>query len=112
MIKTVPLLLSLIFCAFASANDDLRLWYDKPAVQWEDALPIGNGHMGAMVFGGVVDERIQFNEDTLWTGNPHDYVRDGAGDVLDEIRKLVFEKREKEVTPPFSPVVRGPIRRY
>src|SRR5438552_6228206 len=79
--------------------DDMKLWYTKPAAQWEEALPIGNGNMGAMVFGGVVDERIQFNEDTLWTGKPHDYVRAGAGDVLDGIRKLVFEKREKEVTP-------------
>src|SRR2546430_17332863 len=55
--------------------------------------------MGAEIFGGVVDERIQFNECTLWTGKPHDYVRDGAGDVLDEIRKLVFEGKEKAVTP-------------
>ena len=44
----------------------LRLWYDQPAEKWTSALPIGNGRMGAMVFGGVPDERIQFNEDTLW----------------------------------------------
>src|SRR3954454_15987669 len=53
--------------------------------------------MGAEIFGGVVDERIQFNECTLWTGKPHDYVREGAGDVLAEIRAAVFEKREKDV---------------
>src|SRR5256885_479747 len=96
------LLLSLFFCALAAADDDLRLWYTKPASpKWEEqeALPIGNGYMGAEIFGGVVDERIQFNECTLWTGKPHDYVREGAGDVLDEIRKLVFEGKEKEVTP-------------
>src|SRR5256885_3358335 len=96
------LLLSLFFCALAAADDDLRLWYGKPASpEWEqqEALPIGNGYMGAEIFGGEADERIQFNECTLWTGKPHDYVREGAGDVLDEIRKLVFEKEEKQVTP-------------
>src|SRR6476469_6937299 len=79
-------------------SQDLKLWYDKPADPkvWEEALPIGNGRMGAMVFGGTADERIQFNEDTLWTGKPHDYVRAGAHDSLDEIRRLVFEGKSKE----------------
>ncbi|MDE3067134.1 MAG: glycoside hydrolase family 95 protein [Verrucomicrobiota bacterium] len=66
------------------------LWYTRPAVEWTEALPIGNGRLGAMIFGGVPDERIQFNEDTLWTGQPHDYVRAGARDHLAEIRKLLF----------------------
>src|SRR5437868_4038615 len=78
-----------------SLADESKLWYAKPAAQWEEALPIGNGRMGAMVFGGITDERIQFNEDTLWTGKPHDYVRAGARDALDEIRKLVFAGEEK-----------------
>jgi alpha-L-fucosidase 2 len=96
------LLTSLLCCTLAMADDGLRLWYDKPASpKWElqEALPIGNGFMGAEIFGDVVDERIQFNECTLWTGKPHDYVRDGAGDVLDGIRKLVFEGNEKQVAP-------------
>lgn len=67
------------------------LWYAQPAVKWTDALPIGNGLMGAMVFGGVTDERIQFNEDTLWKGAPHDYDRAGALDHLTEIRQLLFD---------------------
>jgi alpha-L-fucosidase 2 len=95
-------LLSILICASSFAADDLRLWYTKPAAaKWEDqeALPIGNGYMGAEIFGGVTDERIQFNECTLWKGKPHDYVREGAGDALDEIRQLVFEGKEKEVTP-------------
>ena len=74
----------------AAAPDPLMLWYENPAVKWEDALPIGSGRLGAMVFGGVPDERIQFNEDTLWTGKPHDYDRAGAGDALPTIRELVF----------------------
>src|SRR5438876_2859260 len=75
---------------------DMMLWCQQPAAKWEEALPIGSGRMGAMVFGGTADERIQFNEDTLWTGKPHDYVRAGAGDHLAEIQKLIFEGNEKD----------------
>ena len=67
------------------------LWYAQPAAKWEEALPIGNGRLGAMVFGGTADERIQFNEDTLWTGRPHDYARAGAVDNLPELRRLIAE---------------------
>ena len=94
--KFSPLILVLaLFSSFASAAD-LKLWYTQPAQKWEEALPIGSGRLGAMVFGGTFEERIQFNEDTLWTGKPHDYVRAGAGDQLDAIRKLVFDHKEKE----------------
>lgn len=72
------------------------LWFKQPAQQWTDALPIGNGRLGAMVFGGVPDERIQFNENTLWKGRPHDYVRAGARDHLTEIRELLFAGKIKE----------------
>ncbi len=51
---------------------DLSLRFDEPARQWVEALPVGNGSMGAMVFGGIDEERIQFNEDTRWLGEPHD----------------------------------------
>jgi len=80
----------------ASADDSLKLWYTQPAAKWTEALPIGNGHMGAMVFGGTASERIQFNEDTLWRGKPHDYVREGALAALPEIRRLVFEGKASE----------------
>jgi alpha-L-fucosidase 2 len=92
----------LLACAAAKADDaarDLRIWYLEPAKQWEHALPIGSGRLGAMVFGRVEDERIQFNEDTLWTGKPHNYVRAGARDHLEEIRRLLFEGQVKEATP-------------
>ena len=59
----------------------LKLWYDAPAAEWTEALPIGNGRLGAMVFGGVERERLQFNEDTLWTGGPHSYAHAGRGRV-------------------------------
>ncbi|HXJ42249.1 MAG TPA: glycoside hydrolase N-terminal domain-containing protein [Bryobacteraceae bacterium] len=50
----------------------LQLWYKQPAQLWTDALPVGNGRLGAMVFGGIAQERIQFNESTVWTSGPHD----------------------------------------
>jgi len=74
----------------ANGQADLRLWYEQPAQVWEEAMPIGNGRIGAMVFGRTLEERIQFNEETLWRGKPHDYVRNGARDHLAEIRRLVF----------------------
>jgi alpha-L-fucosidase 2 len=73
-----------------------RLWYLKSAKQWTEALPIGNGRLGAMVFGGIEDERLQFNEDTLWTGKPHDYSHPGAAEFLPVVRKLLFEGRQRE----------------
>ena len=75
----------------APVNPNTTLWYDKPAAKWEEALPVGSGRLGAMVFGGVESERIQFNEDTLWTGKPQDYVRPGAIEGLPEVRKLIFD---------------------
>jgi alpha-L-fucosidase 2 len=83
-------------CAPAAENTANTLWYAQPAKEWTEALPIGNGRLGAMVFGGIPDERIQFNEDTLWKGKPHDYVRAGARDHLAEIRQLLFEGKIKE----------------
>jgi alpha-L-fucosidase 2 len=72
------------------------LWYSQPAVKWTDALPIGNGRLGAMIFGGVTDERIQFNEDTLWTGHPHDYANTNALAYLPKIRELLAAGKNRE----------------
>ncbi len=74
----------------------LCLWYLRPANGWTDALPVGNGQMGAMVFGGITTERIQFNEHTVWTGKPHDYAHEGAAKALPEIRRLLQEGRAAE----------------
>jgi alpha-L-fucosidase 2 len=74
----------------------LALQYAQPAEKWTEALPIGNGRLGAMVFGGVAAERIQFNEDTLWLGEPHDYSHPDAAKYLPEIRKLIFDGKQKE----------------
>lgn len=74
----------------------LCLWYRKPAASWSEALPVGNGWMGAMVFGGIGTERIQFNEHTVWTGQPHNYAHPGAAKFLPEIRRLLQEGRSIE----------------
>lgn len=85
-----------VFAVPASLAGDSTLFYDEPAVAWTDALPVGNGALGAMVFGGVKEERIQFNEGTLYIGEPHDYSRPSAAGHLGEIRGLLFEGKQKE----------------
>jgi alpha-L-fucosidase 2 len=94
-------LLALVSCvtlvsASTAPDGDLVLWYDRPAAKWEEALPVGNGKLGAMIFGGLPNERIQFNEHTVWTGKPHDYSHKGAVESLPEIRELLFAGKRKE----------------
>ncbi len=72
------------------APDEAVLWYEAPAEQWVEALPVGNGRLGAMVFGGVESERLQLNEDTLWSGYPRDCNNPGAKDVLPFVREAIF----------------------
>ncbi len=69
----------------------MTLWYRRPASKWLEALPIGNGRLGAMVFGKVGQERIQLNEESLWSGGPHDWTNPKALDALPKVRKLLFE---------------------
>jgi alpha-L-fucosidase 2 len=71
------------------------LWYKKPAEKWTDALPTGNGRLGAMVFGGVAEERLQLNEDTLWSGaGPKDWNNPDAKNHLAQVRRLVLEAKD------------------
>ena len=83
-------------CKGESSAKDLKLWYTKPASIWEEALPIGNGRLAAMIFGGVKEDRIQFNEETLWTGEPHDYSHEGASRYLGKIRELIWQGKQEE----------------
>lgn len=73
-----------------AAPDAPTLWYRTPAASWNEALPVGNGRLGAMVFGGVEQEHLQLNEETLWSGGPYDPVVKGAAAALPEIRRLLF----------------------
>ncbi|MBX3737784.1 MAG: glycoside hydrolase family 95 protein [Candidatus Didemnitutus sp.] len=94
--RSLLCLLGLSVAAHSAGASDLRLWYQQPASAWVETLPIGNGRMGAMVFGGTATERIQFNEDTLWTGAPHSYHHVGAAKFLPEIRALLAAGKQKE----------------
>lgn len=74
----------------------MTLWYDTPAVEWTDALPIGNGRMGAMIFGRPQHELIQLNEETVWAGGYVDRINPKAREGLDQVRKLLFEGKNAE----------------
>jgi alpha-L-fucosidase 2 len=95
MKKSRFILLLLISLAFTSAksqerNTDLKLWYNKPATVWEEALPLGNGKTGAMVFGGIAVERFQLNDNTLWSGAPNPGNTPGGPAILSAVRQQIF----------------------
>lgn len=77
-----------------AAQQETMLWYREPAEQWTDALPVGNGRLGAMIFGGVAAERIALNEDTLWSGAPRNWNNPGAKTHLPVVREMVIEKQD------------------
>jgi alpha-L-fucosidase 2 len=77
----------------SAAQTDLKLWYNKPAANWNEALPIGNGRLAAMIFGEPSIERVQLNEETVWAGGPHNNVNPDAKAVVPELRKLIAEKK-------------------
>lgn len=77
-------------------SPSLLLWYDKPASEWTEALPVGNGRLGAMIFGGPAIEQIQLNEDTLYAGSPYDPNNPEALRALPEARRLIFQGKYKE----------------
>src|SRR4051812_16046695 len=84
--------------ATQNPTQPLLLWYDKPATQWVEALPIGNGRLGAMIFGGPTSERLQLNEDTLYAGGPYDPNNREALQSLPEARQLIFAGKFKEAS--------------
>ncbi len=96
--------------AQASAPSTLALWYTSPASNWLDALPIGNGRLGAMVFGKADDERVQLNENTLWDGFPRDTTNPDALKNLPEVRRLLFAGRNAEATKLAEKLMGHPLR--
>jgi len=94
------LFFALVFQSCKTHNDtpkrELRLWYNEPAGEWVEALPIGNGRLGAMVFGGTETERIQLNEESVWTGGPIERANPEALENLDKVRQLLFEGKYAE----------------
>lgn len=95
-ISAVFLAAALFVSCMSGKASQLKLWYDEPANQWTDALPLGNGRLGAMIFGTPAGERIQLNEETIWGGGPHNNVNYAAKDGLAEIRTALFEGRRSE----------------
>ena len=91
-LSTVPL--PRIGSSAGDTGNPMMLWYRKPADRWLDSLPIGNGRLGAMIFGGIERERVALNESTMWSGGPSDdHENPSALEHLGEIRRLFFSGR-------------------
>lgn len=95
-IPAILAMASAALAANASESPPCVLWYPAPASNWVEALPIGNGSLGAMVFGGARDERLQLNEDTLWSGGPKDWNNPDAKNWLPKVREAIFAGRYTE----------------
>ena len=96
---TVLLILTLISGKLFSQNTNLKLWYTHPAGNvWEAAMPIGNGHIAAMIYGNIANEILQLNETTVWSGSPNRNDNPDALAALPEIRKLIFEGKNSEAS--------------
>ena len=91
---TIICILSLV-CSFVAAQQH-RLWYAKPAAHWLAALPVGNSILGAMVYGGTDTEEIQLNEETFWSGSPHNNNSTESFGALAEVRRLIYEGKERD----------------
>jgi hypothetical protein len=89
----------ILLCLFTgriSAGEELKLWYNKPASDWNEALPLGNGRLGAMVFGGPAIEQLQLNEETIWAGSPNSNAHPLEEGILQKVRNLIFEGKYVE----------------
>lgn len=98
MKKTIAILLMVLAAVpfVSAAASGLVMRYSRPAAAWTEALPLGNSRMGAMVYGRTGTERIQLNDETFWSGGPHNNLNPEGRECLDEIRSLIFAGREKE----------------
>ena len=92
MIRTRLAIIFYLFPSIVIAQQDLKLWYNKPAAVWTEALPVGNGRLGAMIFGGVEEELLQLNESTLWSGGPvKTNVNPQSPEYLPQVREALFK---------------------
>ncbi len=110
------LFLTLSLLAVVAAGEAQRLplqnhnlmWYDRPAVLWTEALPLGDGRLGAMMFGNPLQEHLQLNEETMWAGNPNNNYNPEAAEWIPRIRQLVFEGRYREAQDLCTRYVKSP----
>ncbi len=86
----------LCFVLQAQPQNDFTLWYDKPAEKWVEAMPLGNGRLGAMLYGNPVNEELQLNEETLWAGAPNNNPNPKAKENLGRIQQLIFAGKYEE----------------
>ena len=96
--KKLICIASMAVVAVAMSAQQNKLWYNKPASHWLEALPIGNSSLGAMVYGGTETEEIQLNEETFWSGSPHDNNSKESLAALPEVRRLIFEGKEYQAS--------------
>ncbi|RZJ29175.1 MAG: glycoside hydrolase family 95 protein, partial [Chryseobacterium sp.] len=89
--KTFPVIFGILCSNLFYAQQNLKLTYDKPGTNWNEALPIGNGKLGAMIFGGVSQEHLQLNEETIWAGEPGNNVPKNTFDSIQKVRRLLNE---------------------
>ena len=95
LIKTLFfLVISTLFlsCSSSEKEEPISIWSNQPAIHWEEALPIGNGTQGAMIFGGIIKEEFQINDHTIWAGGPSDWNNPDANKMLPLIREAVFNE--------------------
>ena len=92
--KKLLVVLSLV-CSLSLSAQDYKLWYEKPAAHWLEALPVGNSQLGAMIYGGTDTEEIQLNEETFWSGSPHNNNSPAAKAHLQEVRDSIFAGKEE-----------------
>ena len=96
--KKMICIAAMALVAVAMSAQQHKLWYNKPASHWLEALPIGNSSLGAMVYGGTETEEIQLNEETFWSGSPHDNNSKESLAALPEVRRLIFEGKEYQAS--------------
>ncbi len=108
--RKVIISLTVLFLSISlnAQNKEMKLWYDEPAELWVEAMPLGNGRLGAMVYGNPVNEEIQLNEETVWGGSPYNNTNPKAKDALPEIRNLIFQGRNAEAQALCGPSIVSP----
>lgn len=94
--STILFSLTLLLSCLCVKAEELKLWYSRPAQNWTEALPIGNSHLGAMIYGGTAREELQLNEETFWAGGPYNNNSVKAKGVLNKVRRLIFEGKNGE----------------
>ena len=107
-IKKLLLAGCIAFSTVSSFGKDYKLWYDTPASIWEEALPLGNGRIGAMVYGNPLQEIYQLNEETLWSGYPQDWNNPKAAEALPLIREAIREEDYAKASALWKENAQGP----